>query len=90
MTDRIKPLRAIVAPDFTFELAERPQESLRQLRGKAAVLAGALHAAANRCRASASSRWTPRAYAAAGARVIARRCHRHRPPRMSLPETSAA
>jgi mono/diheme cytochrome c family protein len=38
MTDRIKPLRAIVAPDFTFEAPGRPQESLRDLRGREAVL----------------------------------------------------
>ena len=70
MTDRIKPLRAIVAPDFTFESADRPQESLRQLRGKAAavLVLYTLPDSLPRLRELAAE---ARSYAAAGARVIA-------------------
>jgi putative copper export protein/mono/diheme cytochrome c family protein len=32
MTDRVKPLRPVFAPDFTFEIIGRPQESLEQRR----------------------------------------------------------
>jgi putative copper resistance protein D len=69
MSDRIKPLRAIVAPDFAFETADRPQESLRQLRGKAAVLLVlyTLPESLPRLRELADHE---RSYAAAGARVI--------------------
>jgi putative copper resistance protein D len=69
MTDRIKPLRAIVAPDFAFESADRPQESLRQLRGKAAVLLVlcTLPESAPRLRQLAAD---VRSYRAGGARVI--------------------
>jgi putative copper resistance protein D len=70
MTDRIKPLRAIVAPDFAFESADRPQESLRQLRGKAAVLLVlyTLPQSAPRLQELAAE---VRSFAAGGARVIA-------------------
>jgi putative copper resistance protein D len=33
MTDRVKPLRPVFAPDFTFEIVGRQQESLEQQRG---------------------------------------------------------
>jgi putative copper export protein/mono/diheme cytochrome c family protein len=33
MTDRVKPLRPVFAPDFTFEIIGRPQESLERQRG---------------------------------------------------------
>ena len=70
MIDRVKPLRAIVAPDFAFESTDRPQESLRQVRGKAAVLLllYALPESLPRLREVAAE---ARSYAAAGARVIA-------------------
>jgi len=70
MIDRVKPLRAIVAPDFTFESVDRPQESLRQVRGKAAVLLVlyTLPESLPRLREIAAE---SRSYAAAGARVIA-------------------
>jgi len=69
MTDRIKPLRAIVAPDFAFESADRPQESMRQLRGQAAALLVlyTLPQSTQRLQQLAAE---ARAYAAAGARVI--------------------
>jgi putative copper resistance protein D len=69
MTDRIKPLRAIVAPDFAFESADRPQESLRLLRGKASVLLVlyTLPESAPRLQQVAAD---ARSYAAGGARVI--------------------
>jgi len=70
MTDRVKPLRAIVAPDFTFESAGQPQESLRDLRGKDAVLLVfyTLPQSLPRLRELAMD---ARAYRAGGARVIA-------------------
>ena len=70
MADRIKPLRAIVAPDFAFEGSDRPQESLRQLRGQAATLLVlyTLPESLPRLRELAAE---TRSYAAAGARVIA-------------------
>jgi len=69
MTDGIKPLRAIVAPDFAFESVDRPQESLRQLRGKAAALLVlyTLPQSAPRLQRLAAE---VRSYAAGGARVI--------------------
>jgi hypothetical protein len=69
MTDRIKPLRAIVAPDFAFESADRPQESMRQLRGQAAALLVlyTLPQSAPRLQQLAAE---ARAYARRGARVI--------------------
>ena len=69
MTDRIKPLRAIVEPDFAFEGADRPQESLRQLRGRAAVLLVlyTLPESAPRLQQLAAD---VRSYTAGGARVI--------------------
>jgi putative copper resistance protein D len=70
MIDRVKPLRAIVAPDFAFDSTDRPQESLRQVRGKAAVLLVlyTLPESLPRLREIAAE---ARSYAAAGARVIA-------------------
>ena len=70
MTDRIKPLRGIVAPDFTFESTGQPQESLRDLRGRDAVLLVfyTLPQSLPRLRELAMD---ARAYRAAGARVIA-------------------
>jgi putative copper resistance protein D len=70
MTDRVKPLRAIVAPDFTFESADRPQEALRLLRGKAAVLVVlyTLPESLPRLRELAAE---TRSYASGGARVVA-------------------
>ena len=70
MTDRIKPLRPIAAPDFTFERPGRPQESLQQQRGDRVTLLVfySLPESLPRLREIAASE---RAYAAAGARVIA-------------------
>ena len=70
MTDRIKPLREIVAPDFAFEIAGRPQESLRDMRGKQMVLLVlyTLPQSLPRLRELAID---AAAYSAAGARVIA-------------------
>jgi putative copper resistance protein D len=38
MTDRVKPLRPVLAPDFTFEFIGRPQETLAQQRGNRVTL----------------------------------------------------
>ena len=38
MTDRVKPLRPVFAPDFTFEPIGRPQKSLEQQRGNRVTL----------------------------------------------------
>ena len=70
MTDRIKPLRAIAAPEFTFESADRPQESLRQLRGEVAVLL-VLYTLPESLPRLGELAADARSYAAAGARVIA-------------------
>ena len=70
MTDRVKPLRPVFAPDFTFEIIGRPQESLERQRGNRVTLLvfytlpqslPRLHELANK----------QRAIIAAGARVIA-------------------
>jgi putative copper resistance protein D len=85
MTDRIKPLRAIVAPDFAFEGADRPQESLRQLRGKAAALVVlyTLPQSMPRLRELAAD---VRSYSAAGARVIAAPLATPADPAAALPD----
>ena len=38
MTDRVKPLRPVAAPEFTFEMIGRPQESLERQRGNRVTL----------------------------------------------------
>jgi putative copper resistance protein D len=38
LSDGLKPSRPVPAPDFTYEFAGRPQESLRQLRGSRVAL----------------------------------------------------
>lgn len=38
MTDRVKPLRPVFAPDFTFEIIGRPQESLARQRANRVTL----------------------------------------------------
>ena len=38
MTDRVKPLRPVFAPDFTFEFSARPQESLQRQRANRITL----------------------------------------------------
>jgi putative copper resistance protein D len=38
MTDRVKPLRPVFAPDFTFEIIGRPQESLERQRRNGVTL----------------------------------------------------
>ncbi len=70
MTDRMQHQAPIVAPDFTFEFSGRPQESLRQLRGNrvALLVLYTLPQSLPRLRELAINE---RAYAAAGARVIA-------------------
>jgi hypothetical protein len=66
MTDRIKPLRAIVAPDFAFESADRPQESLT---GNCVVKQPCCWSSTCcRNRAAAARALADAAYAAAGAR----------------------
>jgi len=85
MTDRIKPLRAIVAPDFAFESGDRPQESLRQLRGKAAavLVLYTLPQSAPRLQQIAAE---ARSYAAAGARVIVAPFAENAGPIVGLPD----
>jgi putative copper resistance protein D len=36
--DSVEPKRPVIAPDFTFQIGRRPQESLAQLRGREVVL----------------------------------------------------
>ncbi len=73
LTDRVDPRRPIVAPDFTFEVAGQPQQSLRQLagrrstRGAALVVLYTLPASRQRLARLAADR---DAFARAGARVI--------------------
>lgn len=70
MSDRIKPLRPVPAPDFTYEFIGRPQESLRQQRGNRVTLLVfyTLPSSLPRLLELAT---LERAYTAAGARVIA-------------------
>jgi len=70
MTDRVKPLRPVFAPDFTFEFIGRPQESLEQQRGSRVTLLVfyTLPESLPRLRQLAMQE---RALRAAGARVIA-------------------
>ena len=67
---RVEPWRPIVAPDFTFQVAARTQESLQQQRGRyiALVVFYTLPQSLPRLRALAAER---RALEQAGARVIA-------------------
>ena len=85
MTDRIKPLRAIVAPDFTFESADRPQESLRQLRGKAVALL-VLYTLPGSLPRLGELAAEARSYSAAGARVIAAPLASAASPAAALPD----
>jgi putative copper resistance protein D len=70
MTDRVKPLRPIAAPDFTYEFTGRAQESLLEPRENRVTLLVfyTLPDSLPRLRQIAMKR---RAYTAAGARVIA-------------------
>jgi putative copper export protein/mono/diheme cytochrome c family protein len=70
MTDRVKPLLPVVAPDFTFEIIGRPQESLERQRGNRVTLLVfyTLPESLPRLRQLAMKE---RALRAAGARVIA-------------------
>jgi len=70
MTDRVKPLRPVLAPDFTFEFIGRPQETLEQQRGSRVTLLVfyTLPGSLPRLRQLAMQE---RALRAAGARVIA-------------------
>jgi putative copper resistance protein D len=70
MTDRVKPLRPVLAPDFTFEFIGRPQETLEQQRGSRVTLLVfyTLPESLPRLRQLAMQE---RALRAAGARVIA-------------------
>ena len=70
MTDRVKPLRPVVAPDFTFEITGRPQESLARQRGSRVTLLVfyTLPESLPRLRQLALKE---RALKAAGARVVA-------------------
>jgi putative copper resistance protein D len=73
LTDRVDPWRPIVAPDFTFEIAGGPQQSLRQrtgprpTRGAALVVLYTLPASRQRLDRLAAHKV---AFANAGARVI--------------------
>ena len=70
MTDRVKPLRPVFAPDFTFEIVGRPQESLERQRANRVTLLVfyTLPQSLPRLRELAKKQ---RAMLAAGARVIA-------------------
>jgi putative copper resistance protein D len=70
MTDRVKPLRPVFAPDFTFEIGGRPQESLQGQRGNRVTLLVfyTLPQSLSRLRELANKQ---RAILAAGGRVIA-------------------
>jgi putative copper resistance protein D len=70
MSDRIKPLRPVPAPDFTYEFIGRPQESLRQHRGNRVTLLVfyTLPSSLPRLLELAT---LERAFTAAGARIIA-------------------
>ena len=70
MTDRAQPLAPIVAPEFTFEFSGRPQESLLQLRGNNVALL-VLYTLPQSLPRLFELAIKERAYAAAGARVIA-------------------
>jgi putative copper export protein/mono/diheme cytochrome c family protein len=79
MSDRLKPLRSVPAPDFTYELTGRPQESLWQRRGNRVTLLVfyTLPSSLPRLLELAT---LESVYAAAGARVIA----------LPMPASSAA
>lgn len=79
MSDRIKPLRPVPAPDFTYEFVGRPQETLWQQRGSGVTLLVfyTLPSSLPRLRELAAR---VRAYSAAGARIIA----------LPMPESSTA
>jgi len=70
MTDRVKPLRPVFAPDFTFEIIGRPQESLeRQRENRVTLLVFyTLPQSLPRLRELANQQ---RAILTAGARVVA-------------------
>ena len=70
VTNRLQAMPSITAPDFTFEMARRPQEWLRELRDERVVLLVfyTLPQSLPRLRELAGDE---RAYAAAGARIIA-------------------
>lgn len=70
MTDRVKPLLPIAAPDFTFEFPGRPQESLRAVRDKRVTLL-VFYTVPQSLPRLDELEAKHRAYAAAGARVIA-------------------
>jgi putative copper export protein/mono/diheme cytochrome c family protein len=68
MTDRVKPLRPVFAPDFTFEVAGRPQEALQQQRRVTLLVFYTLPQSLPRLQELANRQ---SAILAAGARVIA-------------------
>jgi copper resistance protein D len=70
MTDRVKPLRPVFAPDFTFEMLGRPQESLERQRENRVTLLVFYTPPQSLLRLQELAR-TQHAIIAAGARVIA-------------------
>ena len=68
MTDRLKPLRPVFAPDFTFEIAGLTQESLHRQNRVTLLVFYALPQSLPRLQELATEQ---RAIMAAGARVIA-------------------
>jgi len=70
MTERVKPLLPIPAPDFTYELAGGPQQTLLGLRDDRVILLVLYTLPESRTRL-ADIAANVRAYAKAGARVIA-------------------
>ena len=79
MSDRLKPLRSVPAPDFTYELTGRSQESLWQRRGDRVTLLVFYTLPSSLPRLLELATLEP-AYTAAGARVIA----------LPMPASSAA
>lgn len=70
MSDQLKPLRPVPAPDFTYEFTGRPQESLRQQRGNRVTLLVFYTLPSSLPRLLELATLEP-AYTAAGARVVA-------------------
>jgi copper resistance protein D len=79
MSDRLKPLRPVPAPDFTYEFIGRPQESLRQQLGNRVTLL-VFYTLSSSLPRLLELATLERAYTAAGARVIA----------LPMPASSAA
>ena len=70
MADRVRPLRPVPAPDFTFEAAGGTQQSLRQPRGHRVALLVFYTIPSSLPRLRELAKLAP-VYAAAGARIIA-------------------